>query len=206
MEEKIQQKAEELFFTYGLKTVSMDDIAREAGVSKKTIYQSFDDKNTIVKKMITKLVEQQRQQLKAGLNTSENAIHEVIQIAENLQSLIIKVKPIMLHDLSKYFPECWKLMKSFKEDSLRSSLLTNFKTGIAEDLYRSNLDLESICQFSLIQFSSFFKPESYPANRFRSSSVIWEITELFLYGIGSAKGQIVTKKYFDNIKNNEYKS
>jgi TetR/AcrR family transcriptional regulator, cholesterol catabolism regulator len=200
MEEKIQQKAEELFFTYGLKTVSMDDIAREAGVSKKTIYQSFDDKNTLVKTMITKLIEQQQQQLKTGLNTSENAIHEVIQIAENLQSLIIKIKPVMLYDLSKYFPECWKLMNSFKEENLRSSLHTNFKTGIAEGLYRKDLDLDSICQFSLIQFSSFFKPESYPANRFRSSAVIWEITELFLYGISSPKGQIVTKKYFDNIK------
>ena len=205
MEQRIQEKAEELFFTYGLKSVSMDDIAREAGISKKTIYQSFDDKNAVVKAVITKLVEQQRTELEASLTSSQNAIHEIILISESLQSLVAKIKPVMLYDLSKYFPECWKLKKSFKEENLKTSILNNLKTGVKGGLYRNDLDLEIICQFGLIQFSSFFDPDSYPANKFRIHTVLNRITELYLYGICSPKGQAITKKYLDN-KQNEHTS
>jgi len=198
MEQRIQQKAEELFFAYGLKSVSMDDIAKGSGVSKKTIYQFFDDKKSIVSAIVTKLVEEQQQELENSLSTSENAIHEIILIAKSLKVLISKIKPVILYDLNKYFPECWKVMKAYKEESLKTALANNLKKGLSQGLYRENLDCDTVCQFSLVQFSSFFKPDDYPNTTFQISKVIEKVTELFLYGIVSAKGHVLIKKYFDN--------
>lgn len=204
METRIEEKAEELFFTYGLKSVSMDDIAREAGVSKKTIYQHFSDKNAVVLSIISKLVARQEDLLKQSLKRSENAIHEVILMAENVQTLIGKLRPIMLYDLHKYFPDSWKLMKQFKEESLKNAFIKNLEKGISEGLFRKDLDFEIVSQFELIQFDSFFNPDNYPASQFKTQTVISQITRLFLYGVGSAEGQVVIKKYFEN-QNNEYK-
>lgn len=203
MEPRIEETAEKLFFTYGLKSVSMDDIAREAGVSKKTIYQYFRDKNTVVLSIISKLVAQQEDLLKQSLKISENAIHEVILIAENVQTLMGKLRPVMLYDLHKYFPESWKLIKQFKEKSLKDAFIQNLEKGISEGLFRKDLDFEIISQFELMQFDSFFNSDSYPAGQFKSQAVISQITRLFLYGVGSAEGQVVIKKYFEN-QNNEY--
>ena len=204
-EQRIEETAEELFFTYGLKSVSMDDIAREAGVSKKTIYQHFADKKAMVLNVISKLVAQQEEQLKTSLMKSQNAIHEVILMAENLELLIMKLRPVLLYDLHKYFPESWELMKHFKEQSLRTAFINNLEKGIVEGLYREDLDFEVISRFELVQFSSFFAPDNYPAAKFKTHTVISHITRLFLYGIGSTEGQMVIQKYFEN-KHNEYKS
>lgn len=198
MEQRIQKKAEELFFTYGLKSVSMDDIAKETGVSKKTIYQFFDDKNAIVSAIISKLIEEQQRELGNSLSKSENAIHEVVLISESLKALIIKIKPIILYDLNKYFPECWKVMKAFKEEDLKTALANNLRKGLGQGLYRENLDFDTICQFSLVQFSSFFEPENYPNTTFQISKVIERVTEVFLFGIASDKGNLLVKKYIDN--------
>ena len=203
MELRIEQKAEELFFTYGLKSVTMDDIAREAGVSKKTIYQIFDDKNAVVTNVISKLISEQEKQLKQSSKTAENAVHEIKLISEGLASLVMKLRPVLIYDLHKYFPDCWGMMKRFKEENLRSAIIANLEKGIAEGLYRKDLDFETICQFGLVQFSSFFAPESYPSNKFKLIKVIIEITELVLYGIGSPKGLPLIKKHFEN-KHNEY--
>lgn len=198
MEQRIQKKAEELFFTYGLKSVSMDDIAKETGVSKKTIYQFFDDKNAIVSAIISKLIEEQQQELGNSLSKSENAIHEVVLISESLKALIIKIKPIILYDLNKYFPECWKVMKAFKEEDLKTALANNLRKGLGQGLYRENLDFDTICQFSLVQFSSFFEPDNYPNTAFQINKVVEKVTELFLFGIASDKGNLLVKKYIDN--------
>ena len=198
MEQKIRDTAESLFFTYGLRSVSMDDIAREAGVSKKTIYRFFEDKNTLVLNVISKLVQEQKAQLKSSLSDSENAIHEVILIAENIRALILKLRPVLLFDLSKNFPECRAMMRAFKEDSLRQALHNNLAKGISEGLYRQDLNAGVITQFGLVQFSSFFAPENYPNSRFQTTDVIGSITKLYLHGISSSDGRLLTENYFEN--------
>ena len=205
MEQRIRETAEQLFFTYGLKTVSMDDIAREAGVSKKTVYQFFNDKNTIVENVITGLVEQQQKQLQQSSKASKNAVHEMFLIAAGVQVLALKVRPVLLYDVNKYFPECGKLMKGFKEEDLRGALINNLNAGIKQGLYRKTLSVDVVAQFGLIQFASLFAPESYPNNEFNLKTVVCNITELFLYGIASAEGQIEIARHIDN-KNNEHKS
>lgn len=203
MEQRIEETAEELFFTYGLKGVSMDDIARNAGVSKKTIYQHFSDKKAVVLNVVSKLVASQEEQLKINLKKSENAVQEILLIAETLQQLISRLRPIVLFDLHKYFPESWELMQHFKEESLRTALTLNLQKGIAEGLYRKDLDFDITSQFALIQFNSFFKQDNYPHTHFKTDTVVNRVTELFLHGIGSAKGQTVIRKYFDKKKHEQ---
>ena len=204
MEQRIRGKAEYLFFTFGLKSVSMDDIARESGVSKKTIYQHFIDKASMVRAIVSAVVERQNKQLKGCMEASGNAVEEMIMIARGQADLVLKLKPVVIYDLKKYFPDSWQLLRRYKEQDLKAACIRNLKAGVAEGVYREDLDLDAVCEFGLVQFSTFFDPENYP-DRQKIQNMVCTVTELFLYGIGSREGQTTIKKYFDNT-DNEHKA
>src|SRR5436305_14695403 len=99
--ERIIEGGEELFLKAGIKSVTMDDIARHLGMSKKTIYQFFKDKNELVIALVNKKLLEDQSQMATLISKSENVIEEMINMMKCSEEMFSRVKSIVIHDIQK---------------------------------------------------------------------------------------------------------
>ena len=143
MGELILTKAKELFFSYGLKSVSMDDLARTAGVSKKTIYQSFSDKNELVQKIVEDLTHCHHRLFTSCCIQSADAVDEVLKQSSTPFDTWASVNPGFFFELEKFFPDVWRKLDRYKNGALLPGIRKNLERGIAENNYRSNIHISA---------------------------------------------------------------
>ena len=120
IKDKIKLAATDLFMRYGIRSVSMDDIAKEAGVSKKTVYQNIEDKATLVKESLHEILMKDREYVTASINLENtNAFEKLLIIFEKGFEIICKIKPTVIYDLQKYYRESWELVQVYHIDFMR---------------------------------------------------------------------------------------
>ena len=185
----ILAEVDTLFCRYGIKSVTMDDIAKHLGISKKTIYQHFGDKNELVNTLIKIKIALQKQVINQELNKVENAVHELFIGVSNLEEVLSNTNPIFFFDLQKYHPTAWGFFKDFKENVLYEKVLDNLKRGIKESYYRPELNLEIIARARIEQIDMAFSQTVFTTQKFSTSEVMKELTTHFLYGICNNAGQ-----------------
>src|SRR5882757_3428711 len=120
--ERIIQGGEELFLKAGIKSVTMDDIAKHLGMSKKTIYQFFKDKNELVTALVKKKLQQDEDHMCVIISKSGNVIEEMINMMKCSEEIFARINPIVIHDLQKYHPDAWKHFQDFKADVIVHTL------------------------------------------------------------------------------------
>ena len=108
---QILEKAEDLFLRYGLKSVTMEDIARKLGVSKKTIYQYVDNKTDLISKIMLAHIEEEKAMMEAAKNSSEDAIGEMFAVARYALQQLRQLSPTLMYDLQKYYSNIWLLLQ-----------------------------------------------------------------------------------------------
>lgn len=195
MEERILSAAEELFCQYGIKSITMDDIAGHLGISKKTIYQFYKDKKELVNRLMKKMVAEQQEEIKSHAAGAGNAIEEIFAVIVCLKRLMQSISPVMFFDLQKFHPESWALYLEFRDNFLIARVRENMKWGIAEGLYREDLDLEIIPIMRINQLDTVFSTQVYPRSRFDMGRVLCEVTTHFLHGMVSMKGYKLVNKH-----------
>lgn len=195
MEERILLAAEELFCRYGIKSITMDDIAGHLGISKKTIYQFYKDKKELVYRLMQKMIVDQQAEIKAHEAGAANAIEEIFAVIVCLQRLMQDISPVIFFDMQKYHPESWVLYQEFRDNFLIRRVRENMERGIAEGLYRKDLDLEIIPIMRINQLDAVFSTQVYPPSKFDMGTVMSELTSHFLHGMVSMKGYKVVNKY-----------
>src|SRR5947209_20504960 len=104
VKERILEKAHELFHRYGIRSVSMDDIAAQLGMSKKTLYQYYADKDELVNAVFDQVLQQNRGQCMDCSKRGENAIHEIFLSFEMVEDLLRNMNRSVLFDMQKYHP------------------------------------------------------------------------------------------------------
>ena len=109
LREKILLKVTELFMRYGVKSISMDDISSQLGISKKTLYQFVDNKKDLIQKVFERHIEEEMAAMKIIVNESENAVEEIVRIAQYVTQLLREMSPKTLYDLQKYYRSIWDL-------------------------------------------------------------------------------------------------
>ena len=198
MKERIQQKAHDLFHRYGVKSITMDEIAAQLGVSKKTIYQYFSDKHELVDEVTRNMVAYAQSRCEVFRTGSKNAIDELFQAMDFVRELFTKMNPSMLYDLEKYHPAAFKIFLEHKNRYLLQLIRTNLERGIQEELYRPEINVEIIARFRLEGMLLAFNQDIFPSNRFPMVEVQHEIIEHFLFGVASSKGYNMILKYKKN--------
>lgn len=142
--EKLINASKELFLKYGIKSVSMDDIARHLGVSKKTIYKEVLNKKILVEEVFLDHVKFEEETIASIIKHSDNAIDELIQIAEFVLAFLKIMKPSLTYDLRKYHKDTWDLMESQHFQFLSDTIKNNLKRGIKEKLFRKKIDINVV--------------------------------------------------------------
>lgn len=200
----IIEESDKLFCQYGFKSVTMDDIAKHLGMSKKTIYQNFADKNELVDILIADKLGNQSCKMNYCAKNAKNAIHEIFLTIADIKELMGALNPKLFYDLQKYHPKSWLKFRNFKEKNLLITIHNNLKRGIEEGLYRSEINVDILSQLRLDHSSIVFQEhDHYTMNKYNIAQVIIEITEHFLYGISNEKGLALIATYKKELQNNQ---
>jgi AcrR family transcriptional regulator len=193
--DRILQKAHELFMRYGIRSVSMDDMSAQLGMSKKTLYQYYSDKEELIDAVVTALLVNNQKKCMEGKQNAENAIHEVFQAFEMIQELFENMNPSIVFDLDKYHASVYKKIHQHKHVFMYDVIRQNIQRGIKEELYRPEIDVDIITRFRIESMMLAFNSEVFPTNRTHLVKIQHEILEHFLFGLATPKGHKIIQKY-----------
>lgn len=193
--ERILSKSNELFSRYGIRSVSMDDIAAQLGMSKKTLYQYFTDKDELVNGVFDNHFSYSKAQCIECTKKGENAIHEVFMSFDMVQELLSTMNPSVLYDMQKYHPSAYKKFDEFRNGFLYKTIKTNLERGIKEEIYRDDIDTDILSRYRLYSVVLSFNPEVFPNNKNNIIHIEQQLMEVFLYGLATSKGEKLIQKY-----------
>src|ERR1022692_86436 len=195
IKERIKLKADALFRRFGIRSVTMDDIANQLGVSKKTIYHSFSDKNELVDEVVTDILAYNKDCCRNYKEKSQNAIHEVYMAMELLQVMFDNMNPVILYDIERNHPASYKRFEDYKYKFLFDLVKQNIERGKKEKLYRPEIDPDVIAKIRLETMMMPFNERLFPKNKFSLGLLQQQLIEYFLFGIASLKGYKLILKY-----------
>ncbi len=193
--DRILEKAHDLFMRYGIRSVSMDDMSTQLGMSKKTLYQYYADKEELVDAVLSTLLENNRKECLGYSQDSENAVHEVFQAFEMIQALFANMNPSIVFDLEKYHSPIYKKLQHHKHVFMYDVIKSNIQRGIKEELYRPEINVDTLTRFRIESMMLAFNSEVFPNNRTHLVQIQEEILEHFLYGLATPKGHKLIQKY-----------
>lgn len=195
MKERIQQKARELFMRYGFRSVTMDEIAGQTGISKKTLYQFFEDKDALVESVMRSELEYMQTQCTKQMKEAENAIEEIFLDMDAMEVVMDAMNPQIIFDLEKFYPKTFEKFKKHKNNFLLDVIKKNLERGIEEEVYRNDFDIEIIARFRLESAFLIFNPELFSHAKYSLNKVSTEIYYHYLHGIATPKGKKLIDKY-----------
>lgn len=197
--ERILVKAHELFTRYGFRRVTMDEIAMKTGMSKKTIYQSFENKDEIVNAVVEAHINKSCSVCEQHTIKADNAVHEIFLNIETIQEMVGEMNPTVFEELEKYFPTVFVKLFQHKNDYLSKKVKDNLLSGIKEGYYRKDLNVDIITRLRIETVFLPFRQDVFPYGKFSMADVQKEILEHYLYGLCTAEGQKLIKKY-ENLR------
>jgi AcrR family transcriptional regulator len=203
IKDKILNGAMELFMKYGVRSVSMDDIARHLSVSKKTIYQYFTDKDDVVTRVAHHHLDTTKGEFDSFRADSKNAIDELVKISQCLKKDMQEMNASLLFDLHKYHPKAWNVWLEYKNKHIRASIIDNMVQGIEEGYFRPEINPDILSAVRLEQVQLAFDDHVFPHDRFNLSEVQIQIFEHFIYGLLTDKGRKLYEKYKLELKEPE---
>ena len=193
--ERILVKSHELFNRYGIRSVSMDDIAAQLGMSKKTLYQYYTDKDELVNAVFDIVLTTNKTQCVDCTKKGENAIHEVFLSFDMVEEMLKAMNPSVLFDMQKYHPSAFKKFDDFRNGFLYRIIKSNLERGISEELYREDIDTDILSRYRLHSVLLSFNPDVFPTNKTNLVYIEQQLLEVYLYGVATSKGQKLIQKY-----------
>ena len=201
--ERIIKEARGLFFRLGIRSVTMDDIAAQVGMSKKTLYQHFADKDELVDNLVDEEVNLMQNETLACINTSSNAIEEIFISMEMANKHFTKMNPMVLFDLHKFHFKSFQKFMEHKNTFLIKVITDNLKRGIEEGNYRADTKVDIMAKYRLQMLMLPFDMEAFPPMQYNLIDVSNAMIENFLYGLATDKGHDLIEKYKSERNKNE---
>ena len=194
LDERILEAAEALFMQYGVRSVTMDDIAKELSISKKTIYQHFKDKEEIVLRVAERVFAKEKQIMNRMHDQGENVIHEMVLISKYLREHVATVNPSALFDLQKFYKDAWEVFQVFQQECL-TLIEETIRKGMNEGYFRKaiNPKVLSILRSETITLS--FNQHLFPREQFDPQEVQTQLFELFVQGMLTDQGRMLYQEY-----------
>ena len=177
-----------IYMRYGIKSITMDDLARELGVSKKTLYQHFRDKEDVVQQVINSIIHYQECGIESVVqNPDINAIDHLFQVSRFISKHMNSINPSLTFDLKKFYPAIWKEVLDFKRKTVYDHIIANINKGISEGLFLKNLNYQVIASVyvSRLEVYTLEQPE---LQEFSFEEVFLTLFVYHIRGIASPKG------------------
>ncbi|MCC7504357.1 MAG: TetR/AcrR family transcriptional regulator [Saprospiraceae bacterium] len=192
-QQKWMRRTTELFMRFGIKSITMDDVARELGISKKTLYQFVENKNDLVMRIIEQHIEEEKEQCVSLAGVAENAIDELFIVMEANTQQMQQMKSNIVYDLQKYHRDAWEKLQEFIQGFLYGIVRRNLERGIRENIYRPDMDVDIIAKLHIGLSLLLFDESLFPQLTYKKEILFKEYLTHYLYGIVSERGLQVLK-------------
>jgi AcrR family transcriptional regulator len=187
--ESILIKVSKMYRRYGIKSVTMDDVAKHLGISKKTLYGHYRDKEDLVKKVLMKEHERQFEYFNDIESRGLNAIEEFFEAYKLLKDMFREYHPSMEYDLRKYYPDLYFKVREIRRKRIYESSYRNMNKGKKEGLYRADLNSRIIAKLHVLRIETLFDTDLFTLEEVTTFKVFHEIFMYHLNGIMSAEGR-----------------
>ena len=188
IKERIIEEAAKLFRMYGIRSVTMDTLAGQLGISKRTIYEIFSDKDELLIGVLQTMARRQKALIENVLSGSESAIHAIFRLLEASIDHFQTVSPAFQADLKKYHYEV--LMKECENCEMPDykANIEIIMRGIREKLFRMDVhpEIANRCLYSLVRMTLDF--DLFPAGEFTRRDVIKNAFINYMRGISTPEG------------------
>ena len=192
------------FMRLGIKSLTMDDISRHLGISKKTLYQHVSDKKELVREGMKYMIAHEKEMLCDALDNSETAIDELIGVTKCVSSEIGEMHPSVIFDMQKYHPDAWKLMIDHKNGFIQNMMLENIKRGMKEGLYRDNLNPEVITYIYMGMVEGMLNADNPLTKKMSLDELHTEVIRYHIKGIANDKGLAYLKEALKKNMNEKF--
>ena len=186
--EKIVNGALELYMRMGVKSVNMDEVATNLGISKKTLYVYFDNKQDLVNHCFQKHYDLVSEMINTSAAQFENAIDELFAIDESCSLVMKQTNPYLLGELKRYYPNTWALIEQLKQKVLFNIMKKNLNKGIKQEIYRKEIDVDIIAKLMINRIDTLINEEVFPLTQYDFRKLLTEIRIYHLRGIATIKG------------------
>ena len=200
--ERILVKGDELFMQDGIRSVSMDDIAHSLGMSKKTLYQYFADKDELVNAVVDGHIQEIQNDCASCRVDASDAIHEIFITMERIMDEFSSMNPMILYDLEKFHFKAYHRFREYKDKFLLQIIRDNIEWGIKEELYRSDINIDVMSKYRIESMMIPFNVSVFPPGKYNLAATSEMIIENFTYGLATIKGHKLIQKYNEQRKKN----
>jgi AcrR family transcriptional regulator len=189
------QKVLPLFMRCGIRSLTMDDIAKLLGVSKKTIYKHVDNKDTLVEECLHEMLDSQDENIKKILEENYSAIEEHFNISAMILRSIKEVHPSVIFDLEKYYPAIFRKVLDTRTEMTYETLVQNIYKGVSEGVYRENFNPEYVARIYVGALNALFDPNVFPPDQTNFKESYKELVMLYMHSIVNENGkQVIVEK------------
>ena len=197
----LYRRTTEVYMTKGIKNMTMDDMAKELKVSKKTLYKYVRNRPELVSKSMKWRLDFDTKVLTAILERNLGAVEELWELSSYHIGHLKMMHPSLHHDLAKYYREAWLMFSDFtKTGYLYQTTINNIKKGISQGLYRNDFDAEVIAKLYLSKIDMVFDSSVFPATNYNFGEVCREMVKYHVNGMATEKGRAEIAKFWSNNK------
>jgi AcrR family transcriptional regulator len=188
--EQILSIAEEKFFTQGFSKVSIEELASELGISKKTLYKNFESKEALLSQLMERKMAAAQIRVEAILAQCEPLPEKIKQLGEFIGTFLQKLSPIFLKDLSKNVPDLWKRIDEFRTKRLQESFKKIWREGLEQGVVRDDVP-EDIMTLALVgALRSVINPEVLSQHSFSSKEALEAVFKIVFQGTLTENGKL----------------
>lgn len=201
--EQIARAAEDLFTTYGVRSVTMDDISRKLAISKKTIYQYYRDKDEIVCLVTERVLQKEKEKMMSIKEVATDAIHELLLVSRHIREYSRNINPSILFDLQKYHLKAWDIYLRFKQSVFIESLKETMERGMREGSFREDMNVQILALLRMEEIQMASNNKIYPQDEFDFREVQLQLFDHFIHGVLTQKGKEKLLQYSEKVESNE---
>ena len=198
--QEVAERACELYNKYGIRSVTMDDVVRELGISKKTLYQYFKDKSELIIAALECESQKRSHEQNEAIEGSSNAIDLMLNYYDLQMRMIKDHNPSLVYDLKKYYPEIHNSFLEKKRKAIYESVLANLIQGKSEGLYRDDLNEKIIARLNLMRVEAFINSGIFNHEEIMTPEFFKEMFTYHIYGIVNEKGRKILEENKDKLK------
>lgn len=193
-------RAEKMYRRYGIKSVTMDDVARDLGISKKTLYEYFKDKEDLISKVLDQALAIHHGRIQTIESKKLNAVEELLELYRMIHHMFADYNPSMEYDIRKYYPALFSKLRGIRRKSIFDFTLANLQKGKKEGYYRQELNTRIIARLQVFYVENLFDSDLFSQTEITTLRVFTEFFVYNLQGILSLEGRKFFEKNFHRMK------
>jgi AcrR family transcriptional regulator len=196
----ILDRARDMFMQFGIKSVSMDDISRDLGISKKTLYKFVSNKKDLIDTILHNYMCEEMDTVASIMDSSKNSIHELVLIAQHMIKMLKKLSPNTMYDLRKYYGEQWRKIESERDIQIFNTIKLNLEHGKKEGVYRDDVDSDLVSTLYVTIATNILDPKILKEGTIKQVDLYKEFIKYHVRGIATSKGISIFNQYENLLK------